>query len=175
MYSLLKAFRFGILIVLGGLSGLIAHADSGNAQTQAPLSARPIKYYSAEYDFHFELPASWKGYTLHKDKWTSWDYNEHLDKEVVVGHGPIIILRHPAWTKEKPRQDIPILVFTRREWKLRIDEGAFAGGFAEEISHNSQYVFAIHNRFNWSDDIVGWEEARKIVDRNMTKRPLRKE
>jgi hypothetical protein len=32
--------------------------------------------------------------------------------------GPFIIIRHPLWTESNPRQDIPIMIFTKAQWKL---------------------------------------------------------
>ena len=81
----------------------------------------------------------------------------------------MIVLRHPEWKAGDPRQDIPILVLTRRQWqseregRLRI----IAGGVEDEIAHNSNYVFEVSSRFNADDSVKGWKEAADIVSRNM--------
>jgi hypothetical protein len=80
----------------------------------------------------------------------------------------MIVLRHPQWTTSNPYQDIPILVFTRNQWEAD-KQGRFAigaGGFDEEIGHNSKYVFAISSRFNAADAVKGWKEATETVERN---------
>jgi hypothetical protein len=136
------------------------------ANIPARQSDTPVIYHNDQYGLTFSLPAEWRGYSVLPEKWQSVKYNPDLDKDVVGGHGPIIILRHPMWTVDQVRQDIPILVFTRDQWATDMQDGIFAGGVEYEISHNARYVFAIHSRFNWDDSVTGWQDAGEIVGRN---------
>jgi hypothetical protein len=81
----------------------------------------------------------------------------------------MIILRHPQWKASDPYQDIAILVLTRGQWEANRGAGLCigAGGFEEEIGHNSQCVIAISSRFNASDGVKGWRIATDVVERNM--------
>jgi hypothetical protein len=132
-----------------------------------PSDAR-ILYHNAEYDFTFTLPASWSDYSVLVQQWDGQSYLAATDKVVVTEHGPVIVLRHPQWTADGHYQDIPIQVFTRSQWEAH-HLGKFsigAGGFQDEIGHNSKYVFAISSRFNADDSVKGWKEAAEIVGEN---------
>ena len=83
--------------------------------------------------------------------------------------GPIIVLRHPQWKADDPRQDIPIMVFTRSQWEACGHDGRFfpyAGGVIYEMRHNRKYVFGIYSRYNAADSVKGWKEAAGIVEWN---------
>jgi hypothetical protein len=125
-----------------------------------------ILYHNSQYHLDFSLQQSWRGYSVIIQEWESQAYKPSLDQDVMVGHGPIILLRNPAWKADDPQQDIPIFVFTREQWSADMQNGIFAGGVMEEISHNARFVFGIHSRFNWDESVKGREEAQEIVDRN---------
>ena len=149
------------LVLSGGLFGC-----STTAEHPAEL---PLRYQNAQYGLTFFLPVDWKGYSVLAQEWNanlhSTDYQTVIGKE----HGPIILLRHPRWKADKPYQDIPVLVFTRTQWKAVIPQRLFvgAGGVMDEISHNADYVFGINSRHNWGE-LKGWEETGKIVQQNAT-------
>ena len=91
-----------------------------------------------------------------------------VDRTAIVEHGPMIVLRHPQWKPDDRYQDIWVLVFTRRQWDAE-HHGKFVvgvGGMDKEIAYNPNYVFAISSRFNGDENVKGWEEAGRIVDRN---------
>ena len=124
------------------------------SHTKRPPNA-PIVYVNRDYGFRFYLPASWAGYKTLKDEWGPADGQ----------NGPEIIIRHPLWTDENPREDIPIMVFTRTQWrdmqseKLIVTAAPFPPG---ELGRNRKFVFAVLPR--WYYDLSdGWEEALKIV------------
>jgi len=98
-------------------------------------------------------------------------YFAALDRTVLTEHGPIIVLRHPQWTASHPYQDIPILVFTLRQWETYHPGTVGAGGVDEEINHNAKYVFAISSRYNADDSVEGWKETSDVVERNRAARP----
>jgi hypothetical protein len=149
------------------LGALLAKGCGGlDAQRQA--SDLLILYTNAQYRFTFRLPASWRGYSVLTQGWEGVAYLPAKDRAVAVEHGPVLVLRHPQWKADKPYQDIPVLVLTRSQWQ-RECEGKFgigAGGFDEEIGHNSEYVFAVSSRFNAADEVGGWKEASEAVERN---------
>jgi hypothetical protein len=125
-----------------------------------------VLYHNSEYGLDFSLPESWRGYSVLVQRWESSAHKPALDQDVTVGHRPVIVLRNPAWRADDPRQDIPILVFTREQWAADMQDGIYAGGVTYEISHNGRFVFGIHSRFNWDESVKGTEEAGEIVDRN---------
>jgi hypothetical protein len=132
-----------------------------------PSEAR-ILYHNTQYKFTFSLPTNWHGYSVLVQQWNGQTYLPDTDKEVEADHGPVIVLRNPQWKPDDPCQDIPILVFTRRQWRAQ-HEGQFsiyAGGVEYEISHNAKYVVAIWSRFNGDESIKGFREAEGIVSRN---------
>src|SRR5512142_2804097 len=71
---------------------------------------KPIVYQDTRFGFSFTLPASWKGYTVEVANWEGFAAGS--DAGAIVATGPLVVIRHPAWTAANPRQDIPIMVFT---------------------------------------------------------------
>jgi hypothetical protein len=135
---------------------LVSGCNSFN-ETQHPAGL-PLRYHAERYSFTFFLPASWQGYSVIAKQWISASPKQ-------TGLVPMIVLRHPCWKTDDRYEDIPILVFTRRQWEATASDNIFAGGVAEEVGQNREYVFAIHNRFNW-DQLKGWKEAGEIVELN---------
>jgi hypothetical protein len=65
-----------------------------------------------------------------------------------------LLLRHPHWSPTHPRQDLPILIYTRPQWTAYLRHGQnfpYAGGALSELAHNRKYVFATYTRFNFAD------------------------
>lgn len=126
-----------------------------------------IIYKNTLYGFNFSLPQSWAGYTIVKDQWEGLDVRSGK----VVERGPIIKIRHPLWTKEKPRQDIPIMIFTLAQWNS-LQKGNFHIGAApigpKELGRNSKYVFALPARYNFAF-LPGYEEVEQILNSNALK------
>ena len=146
---------------------LLAASLLGTGCKQIDPATAPVVYHNADYGLTFTLPADWRGYTVLMQKWEGSSYRPAHDPQKTVARGPLIILRHPQWTSEHPRQDIPIEVFTCAQWELVHAEtiNLHAGGIDEEIEHNSRYVFAIYSRFA-AGELTGSEEAGKIVEQN---------
>ena len=172
---------FGTVFLLG-----CAHeASAGRANSHAPLSVvkhsilsgkavgrrpapHPLVYRNSDFDLSFSLPPYWAGYSVQTNEWYGTTYFPGNDTTETTEHGPMIVIRNPFWTVNDPRQDIPILVFTRKQWDRYWQPNAFsvsAGGVEEEIAHNDRYVFVINSRFNWGD-LPGAEDAGRIVDEN---------
>jgi len=104
-------------------------------------------------------------------RWERKEYFANLDRLVVIERGPTLVLRPRQWTAGEPYQDIPIFVFTRRQWETHHQEPVGAGGVDEELTHNSKYVFAISSRYNANDSVKGWKEASDAVEWNRAARP----
>ncbi len=124
-----------------------------------PISS--IEYRNDQYGFRFFLPASWKGYSIMTDKWEGYT----PDPYVIVEQGPLISIRHPQWTSQNPRQDIPIMVFSVSQWNS-LQQDKFHIGAApinpSELGRNSRYVFALPARYNYAFP-TGYEEVEKIL------------
>ncbi len=151
------------LVLIGDLFGC-----STNAPNQ-PVEL-PLRYHNAQYDFTFFLPASWQGYSVLIQQWQGGYYSPALDKEVITEHGQEIILRHPQWKTNDLYQDIPIVVFTQKQWgeerNGKASADISAGGVIDELWHNRKYVFAMSSRYNAADEVKGWREAADIIATN---------
>ena len=123
-----------------------------------------LEYKNTRYGFNFSLPISWKNYKIIVAQWEGLSIGD-AQGDKIVETGPTILIRHPLWTKEKPRQDIPIMVFTLSQWnKLQKDEfhiGAAPIG-PSELTRNNQYVFALPARYNFAYP-AGYEEVENIL------------
>src|SRR6266478_9377913 len=146
--------------------GLLA---SGCANAPTHPSALPLCYHNKEYGLVFFLPPGWQGYSVLVQQWDGETYSPATDKTIVVGHGPMITLRHPRWQSSAPFQDIPIVVFTRDQWDaLHHGEfwpSLFAGGMMDELWHNQSFVFSMSSRYNWGE-LGGSKEVADIVEQN---------
>ncbi len=131
--------------------------------------AGQIVYQNTQYGFNFTLPESWKDYSIVTGEWEGLSISDSPQK--VVETGPIISIRHPEWTSENPRQDIPIMVFTLSQW-ASLEKEQFHIGAApigpSELSRNSKYVFALPARYNFAFP-AGYEEVEKILSGNPLK------
>lgn len=129
-----------------------------------------IVYKNTEYGFNFSLPDSWKDYSIIIDKWEGIA-QEDQQAGKAAENGPIIYIRHPQWTSQNQRQDIPIIVFTTSQWNL-LQKEAFHIGAApigpSELGRNSKYVFALPARYNYAFP-TGYEEVEEILKGNPLK------
>ena len=130
-------------------------------------NAESIQYENTEYGFRFVLPSSWKGFTIVTDKWEGLSLEKSQEGKVVA-EGPIISIRHPKWTEQQPRQDIPIMVFTVDQWN-QLSQQKFHIGAApvgpRELGRNAKYVFALPARYNFAF-LPGYEEVEEILNNN---------
>jgi hypothetical protein len=128
------------------------------------VATSTILYTNNDYGFTFTLPENWKGYSLVVSKWIGQGIGDTQDAPRATG--PLIAIRSPLWTSEVPRQDIPIMVFTLREWdELRRE--VFHIGAApippSELGRNANYVFALPARYNYAFP-AGFEEVQAILE-----------
>jgi hypothetical protein len=90
-----------------------AHSLAQGA-TRKPRAADSVEYISNRYGFRFDLPESWKGYSILVSEWHGQVLGS--GEPAKSERGPEIVIRHPLWTKDNPRQDIPVMIFTLRQW-----------------------------------------------------------
>lgn len=132
--------------------------------------AKSIVYSNTQYGFIFSLPESWKGYSIITSEWEGRAIGGSQSGETVET-GPKISIRHPQWTSENRRQDIPIMIFTLTQWNA-LQQGEFLVSPAPvgptELGRNTRYVFALPARYNYAFP-PGYEEVEKILEAN----PLR--
>lgn len=124
-------------------------------------------YKNTQYGFTFTLPKSWKGYTTLTDKWEGVG----IGSDKVLESGAIILLRHPNWSEEGKRQDIPIMVFTIAQWEMLQKEKFHIGAAPigpKELGRNSKYVLALPARYNF-EFLPGYEEVEDILNNNSLK------
>ncbi|HTX76984.1 MAG TPA: hypothetical protein VMD29_12320 [Terracidiphilus sp.] len=137
-------------------------SDAATAYASRALLEWPrhTVYRNAQYGFCFDLPALWAGYRVVEEKWDSGPPTGG-----VTTSGPMLLLRSPQWTEADPREDIPIMVFTRAQWKL-VERGDLIVSAAPlgpgEIGRNARYVFALPPRWSF-DDLPGLDDALRIL------------
>lgn len=128
-------------------------------------TANSIVYTNTQYGFSFTLPKSWKGFSIVTGKWEGRAIEGPRSGEVVET-GPIISIRHPRWTPEKPRQDIPVMIFTLDQWTSLEREEISVGAAPippKELGRNNRYVFALPARYNFAFPL-GYEEVEEILE-----------
>ncbi len=123
--------------------------------------ASAVQYRNAQYGFVVSLPESWQGYTVVPD------IRELRDVTTgdVVATAPIINIRHPLWTVQNPRQDIPIDIYTLAQWDKIMNEQYSVSAAPippSELAHNSRYIFALPARYNYAF-LPGFEEVDQLI------------
>jgi hypothetical protein len=145
----------------------IASNQNNNTNTSSlslspsPVDSNLVVYRNTQYGFSFSLPKSWKGYSIVTDKWDGRD----IKSGNVTETGPLYSIRYPQWTSAKPRQDIPIMVFTIAQWKLILQETLAVSAAPigpSELGRNSNYVFALPARYNFAYPL-GYKEVEQIL------------
>ncbi|SHI19880.1 Signal transducer regulating beta-lactamase production, contains metallopeptidase domain [Sporobacter termitidis DSM 10068] len=133
--------------------------DTPAASSSTPTPA--IVYKNTQYGFNFDLPAEWKGYKIVSEEWKGTP----LTDQQAATTGPQLLIRNPKWTKDTPTQDIPIMVFTMKQWD-DVQEGNIAVSAApilpSELGRNSKYVFALPPRYNYAFP-AGYEEVDQLL------------
>ena len=140
----------------------ITSEESGTGEQSSDLY-----YENLEYGFKFKLPKTWENFTVVIDEWTATSIEPtETDQDTISGVK--LLIRHPKWTEEVKRQDIPIMVIPVDQWQL-ILEDKFHIGVApirpSELGRNDQYVFALPARYNFAFP-TGFEEVETILEAN---------
>ena len=152
-----------MLVLLAGLGGIsfakapcaVAAAKNGKAEAAV--------YDNTQYRFQFWLPPEWASCTAEEKTWDG----DMLNKGAKAESGPLIILRHPLW-RDDFNENIPIMVFTKAQWKLIEDDAmtVSAAPFSpDRIGENKTYVFALPPRWSNATDIPQ-DEIQKILESN---------
>lgn len=132
-----------------------------NTQVVSPAL---VEYTNNTYGFRIALPQGWKGYSIVEKVWEGVP----VGANTVTEHGPLISIRHPLWTTNVPRQDIPVMVFTLQQWNDMQAEKFHIGAAPigpRELGRNTRYVFAIPARYNFAY-LPGFEEVDEIINSN---------
>jgi hypothetical protein len=149
-----------LVLALGGyLYSSIPPKELTPTPPAPPPSAVPttLRYENAEFGFVVTLPENWKGHLVVRDGWVG----ELGGKTIATGTK--LSIRHPLWTTAKPRQDIPVLVFTSSQWTDLASEKFHVGAAPispTELGRNTNYVFALPARYNFAFP-EGFEEVRR--------------
>jgi hypothetical protein len=127
-------------------------------------------YRNTQFGFSFFLPESWKDYRIVTEKWEGRALDSRTNGKIVEA-GLMIKIRHPEWAAQKPRQDIPIIIFTIDQWDALQQEKFHIGAAPmgpKELGRNQKYVFALPARYNYAVP-TGYEEVERILDSNPLK------
>jgi hypothetical protein len=155
-----------VLFALMGCCGAVNYGQTPPAPATHGQGHSKIEYMNRKYGFRFDLPTSWRGFTILTDQWSG-------DRDMTGIVGPILSIRHPLWTEEHQLLDIPIMVFTHAQWRLR-EDGKLSVSAAPtdpwEIGRNKKYVFAIPPRF--AMDFDPRDEEVQEVDQILKGHPL---
>ena len=130
-----------------------------------PQNAGEVTMYDTQYGFVFLLPESWQGYTVVESTWEGTAISG-VQAGKIVESGPELLIRHPQWSTETPRQDIPIMIFLRTQWEALGNEVFHIGAAPigpTELGRNSRYVFALPARYNFAY-LFGYEEVEGILN-----------
>jgi len=167
-----KNIKTAIIVIVVILLGVVGYftlikkpiqitSDQNKPQTE-PTQIEVPKYNNVEYGFSFSLPSSWEGYSVVISNWQG-NMVDGSNKPSIKG--PEILIRHPLWTSDSPRQDIPIMIFTLAQWDLILQEKLGVGAAPigpSELGRNANYVFALPARYNFAY-LNGFEEVQKIL------------
>jgi hypothetical protein len=122
-------------------------------------------YENLLYGLRVQLPSSWIGFTVDIRTWNATGVVNSAN----VGSGPEIHIVHPLSTTARPRQDIPVMVFTFAEWdKVKgSNDVAWTVSAApfppSELARSAGYVFALPPRAFGYATPEGWEEVERLV------------
>ncbi|MCX6754284.1 MAG: hypothetical protein NTU81_00440 [Candidatus Nomurabacteria bacterium] len=156
-----------LLIVAGSIAYLFYFKNIKPVLSPVVNINPAIEYNNTEYGFSFALPDDWKGYSIIQNNWEGNPLNNSSSKEI----GPKIIIRNPNWTSTLPYEDIPIMIFTLKQWNSYLAEDFSVGAApipAIELARNNAFVLALPARWNF-DYSKGFEQADSIIKSNPIK------
>ena len=159
----MKNILASVFIVVAFLGVLVF---INNKKVPVPV-AKEIIYTNNDFGFSVSLPASWKGYTVV----LGTSEIRSVSDGAIVAKAPIFNIRHPLWTKNNPRQDIPINIYTLAHWAGITSEKYSVGAAPippSELARNSKFVFALPARYNYAYP-SGYEEVEQIIANKMVK------
>jgi len=119
-------------------------------------------YQNDEYGFRLTFPETWQGYTVQNQTWEG----RLVDTGEIKYSGPEILFKNPQTTAQQNYQDIPIMIFTKEQWQLVLEETLAVSAAPigpAKVGENAKYVFATPPRWYGFTDAIGWQEAIDIV------------
>jgi hypothetical protein len=151
------------LVVKNGL----LWADENKRKIEEIRIPSELQYENGDYGFSVILPVDWEGYTIIVSEWAG-DRRDVNNGGGGTETGPLIYIRHPSWTEEDPYQDIPVMVFTYKQWEeVQSESEELTIGAAPvppgELTRNKNYVFALPARYNFAFP-RGFEQVDEIVE-----------
>jgi hypothetical protein len=151
--------RVWVLALLVGYVS-ITTAVAAQGTTDGGRKAEPVEYRSP-YGFCFSLPDDWRGFSIVQEQWDGFAPSSKGDR--VITRGPLVSIRNPRCREANSCQDIPIMVFTLKQWKslgkFQVSPAPFP---PNELGRNRKYVFALPARYNYGF-LDGWEQVDKIL------------
>ena len=129
-----------------------------------------VVYKNTQYGFSFTLPETWRGYSIVDDAWEGLSIGGSEEQEVAET-GPVVLIRHPQWSGQNQRQDIPLMILTISQWDSLQKEEFHIGAAPinpKELGRNTNYVFALPARYNYAFP-TGFEEVEDILNNNPLK------
>jgi hypothetical protein len=142
--------------------------EENNTPTQTATST---EYKNSLYGFKVALPKSWEGFEVIGDIWEGYSLTDGGQSQKITETGPYFYIRHPKWTEDEPRQDIPVMVFTFAQWS-DLENDIFHIGAAPfgptELTRNKTYIFALPARYNYAFP-TGFEEVQDLIDAGAVK------
>ena len=156
------AILFAGALLISSSPHLNAQATPQPQATQQAAKPHSLVYLNKQYGFRFDLPASWKGYSILPGEWSG---NVSGSNTSEPERGPRITIRHPFWTEAAPRQDIPIMIFTLHQWNQVQQENLIVSAAPigpMELGRSSRYVFALPARYNYAFP-TGFEEVGRLI------------
>ena len=160
-------YALTLALLIGCTKKIQANEEIIKKDIKPTINQSSNLYSNTNYGFNFSLPNSWKGYSIINSTWEGLKIGGQ-NGETIVETGPLISIRHPQWSSQSPRQDIPIMVFTLTQWNS-LQQGKFHIGAApigpSELGRNNKYIFALPARYNYSFP-QGYEEVENILKGN---------
>ncbi|NLM37123.1 MAG: hypothetical protein GX202_03235 [Firmicutes bacterium] len=142
-------------------------AEAKSIRVFTPEETAKIVYANTAYGFTLHLPTGWQDFQVLNEEWEGLSLGAEEEGKTAA-RGLLLKIRHPEWTPEEPRQDIPIMVFTLDQWAdlqgMKFSVGAAPVG-PQELGRNEKYVFALPARYNYAFP-VGYEEVEAILAGN---------
>jgi hypothetical protein len=153
------------IVPIVGDDGNLSTTTGEVSTTTGQTATSTLQYVNNQYGFSFNLPESWRGYTIVSDFWKGDSLDASGNLVLGTVSGPKISIRHPNWSYSAQRQDIPILVFTISQWNDMQSDKFHIGAAPinpSELGRNSKYVFALPARYNFSY-LPGYEEVDRLI------------
>jgi len=163
--SLRREFKGIPVLLLLLIVAMAARCEFAGRPPQALQAASKAQlstvYVNKEYGFRLDLPQDWSGFSVIQEDWSGASRARGVQDQ----SGPLIRIRHPKYTENEPYEDIPIMVFTHKQWKT-VEKQSLVVSAAPfppaEIGHNARFVFATPPRFYY-DFAKGYEEVLNIL------------